>query len=734
MLAWLSPDARSAGKPGSRRWLLLSAALCALAACAPKGPPAAASHGPGWVDLARAQQPQDGEWPINGRTFGGEHFSPLSTIDAGNVSRLGFAWEFKDFVVRGRTHRGMEANPVMVDGVLYFPGPWGAVYAVDARTGKSLWTYDPQPDGQAGRLACCDVINRGVAVWQGKVYVGALDGTLVAIDAKTGKPVWKADTITDRHFSYTLTGSPQIAGDNVLIGNAGADMGARGYISAYNLETGKLAWRFYAAPGDPAKGADETPDVTLARKTWSKDTRWQFGAGGNDWDGIAYDPKLGLAYFGFGNGSPHLSSLRNPGGGDDLYTDSIVAVDVKTGRMKWYYQQTPGDSWDYDSCSPMVLTDLKIGGRVRQVLMQAPKNGFFYVLDRATGELLKADPYTLVTWANGVDMKTGRPRVVADADYSKGPSITSPSVAGGHAWQPMAWNGQSGLMYLPVYEAAMKNIATPLDHFVPGALNQQHGGEFPPFTSAEDRKLLKHQPQVLDSRLTAWDPVAGKVAWQSDPLPFISSGVLATAGGLVFEGSTDGVLSVYDAKTGKVLKRIDTGTAVMAAPMTYALDGVQYVAVLAGYGGPQGGAYADLAPSKHQNYERLLVFKLDGAPTPLPPPAVRPDPQPTPAPIPAAPATLARGQSLFLEHCSRCHLVGGAFGEYPDLWNMSAGTLAAFQGIVRGGAFKYAGMGDFSDVLSVSDADAIKAFIVDDEIKKRSQGAAAGAHSRVQNH
>lgn len=707
---------------------LAMAVLSLLAACAPS-PESRPAHGPGWVDLQRVRDAKDGEWLLNGRSFGGEHFSPLAMIDAGNVGRLGFAWEFKDFVVRGRSHRALEANPVMVDGRLYFPGPWGVVYALDARTGKTLWTYDPQADGEAGRLSCCDVVNRGVVVWKGKVYVGSTDGWLVALDADTGKPVWKTDTIVDRHFTYTITGAPMVAGDNILIGNAGADMGARGYVGAYNLDTGKLAWRFWAVPGDPAKGPDETPDVALARKTWPAGARWQFGGGGNDWDAIAYDPGLGLAYLGFGNGSPHPSQLRSPGGGDDLYTDSIVAVDVKTGRMKWHYQETPGDSWDYDACSPMVLADLKIGGQTRQVLMQAPKNGFFYVLDRRTGELLKADAYTKVTWADGVDLKTGRPHVI-DAGYVGAPKTTSPSAAGGHAWQPMAWDAKAGLVYLPVYEAAMNNVADPLARFVPGAINQQHEGSFSP--NGSDDGPAKG---ALISRLTAWDPVAGKAVWRSGPLPFISGGVLATAGGLVFEGSTDGVLTVYEASSGKVLKRIDTGTAIMAAPMTYAIDGVQYVAVLGGFGGPQGGFYAPgLAPSKHQNSERLMVFRLDGGPTPLPPAAVHPERQPTPGPIPASPATLARGASLYKELCARCHVAGGAFGEYPDLWNMPPGTLAAFQQIVHGGAFRYAGMGDFSDVLSISDVDAIKAFIVHDEISKRRSGQAAGAHFQVQTH
>ncbi len=321
------------------------------------------------------------------------------------------------------------------------------------------------------------------------------------------------------------------------------------------------------------------------------------------------------------------------------------------------------------------------------------------------------------------------------ADYSKRPSIASPSVSGGHAWQPMSFSPRTGLVYFPVYETPFKSISHPLPKFIPGALNQMQDGQFPPFTSSEDLKMLGGESQAHDARLMAWDPLTAKPVWKSDPLPFISGGALSTAGDIVVEGSTDGVLSVYDAKTGKVLKRIETGTAIMAAPITYMLDNVQYIAVLAGFGGPeQGFFFPDRAPYRYQNFERLMVFKLDGAPTPLPPPAQRPERQPTPAPIQATPAAVAKGEGLYKDLCQRCHVVGGAFGAFPDLWNMSPATLQSFESIVHGGAYKYAGMGDFSDVLTLDDVAAIKAFIVNDEVKKRGAGQVAGAHSNVQYH
>lgn len=678
---------------------------------------------------APAAPPAGHDWPLLGRTVDGDHDSPLRQINRATVGRLGFAWELRDFVVRGRTHRGLEATPLLVDGVLYFSGPWGVAYAVDARTGRSLWTYDPGADGQYARVTCCDVVNRGVAVWKGRVYTASLDGYLVALDARSGKLLWKADTFVDRHWNYSSTGAPCIAGDNILIGNAGGEFGARGYVSAYNAVTGRLAWRFWAVPGDPSKGPDETPDVTRARKTWAPDTRWSLGLGGGPWDGMAYDPRLHLAYVGLGNGAPQPRWLRGRNTGDDLYLASIVALDAKTGRLRWYYQETPGDSWDYDATAPLVLAELPWKGRVRRVLMQASKNGIFYVLDRITGQLLAARPFTTVNWTSGIDLATGRPKLTAHADYSHHPRIIWPSGAGGHGWEPMAYSPETHLVYVPVYDAPMRYTSESHGHFAPGEMNAGQVGQFPPFTAPGDRQELAGQPAVrLEGRLEAWDPVTGHAVWTTPPLTFINGGTLATAGGLVFQGTTDGAFSAYDANTGRLLKRIETGTAIMAAPITYELDGVQYIAVLAGAGGPQAVQWApDVAAAHYQNFERLLVFKLGGGAAPLPPPVTPPVRQPLPHAIPADAATLAHGSALFEAHCQRCHALGGGFGAYPDLWNLSGQTLAAFDAIVLHGAYRYAGMADFSGTLSASDAAAIKAFIVDDRLTEATRKAGAPA-------
>ncbi|HEX3665015.1 MAG TPA: PQQ-dependent dehydrogenase, methanol/ethanol family [Rhizomicrobium sp.] len=676
---------------------------------------------PAMIDAARVAGQRPQEWLLDGRDFANAYFSPLKEINESNASRLGFAWESRDFISRGGIHHGMESNPVFIDGVLYFSGPWGNAYAVNARSGKRLWSYDNHADGQYARKACCDVVNRGVAVWKGKVYVASLDGWLAAINAQTGHLVWRSDTIVDRHFNTTVDGAPHIAGDNILIGNAGADMGSRGYVSAYNSETGKLAWRFWAVPGDPRKGSDETPEVTFARQTWANNTRWDLGGGGNPWDSIVYDPQAGLAYLGIGNGGPLPRWLRSAGGGNNLFLSSIVAVDAKTGRMKWYYQETPGDSWDYTATAPIVLADLLWKGRLRRVLMQAPKNGIFYVLDRETGELLGATPYTTVNWTSGIDPGTGRPHLTAHADYSARPEIIWPGSAGGHGWQPMSYDPDTGLVYLPVYDAPTKYRITGAPQFLPGGFNNGVVGSYPPYVTRQDQRDLVGQPAPrMEGRLKAWNPRTGKALWVSPPLPFLVGGALSTAAGLVFEGTEDGNLSVYRAKDGKLLKRIPTGTAIMAAPMSYMLDSVQYVAVLAGAGGPQNTSWSSHnIASRYENFERLLVFKLDGGRVPLPPP-IRPlTPEPIPRRIDTDAQTIAQGRSLFEQQCARCHQEGGGRGAYPDLWNMPKAIADGFDDIVYRGALRYFGMGDFSDSLSKSDVVAIKAFIVDDEIDRR---------------
>jgi quinohemoprotein ethanol dehydrogenase len=671
-----------------------------------------------------------GDWPRPGRDLGDSYYSPLEGIDSDNAGELGLAFEFTDFNIRGRTHYALQSTPVMQDGTLYFSGPWGEAYAVDARTGEKRWMFDTEADGQYARNGCCGVLNRGVALADGKVFVGSFDGHLFAIDAKTGAKVWSVDTLVDRHWNYASNGAPQIAGDLVIIGNAGGDMGSRGYVSAYEIKTGKLAWRFWIVPGDPAAGPDESPDVTAARKTWADDSRWDLGLGGNAWGGIAYDPETGTAFVGTGNGGPHPAWLRSKSGQvmDNLYLSSIVALDAKTGRVKWHYQQIPGESWDFAATAPMVLADFELGGKTRKVLMQAPKNGVFYVLDRDTGELLRANAFTRINWTTGVDLKTGRPAINPEVDYRDGPKLVWPSAAGGHGWSPMAFSPRTGLVYVPTYDAGMKLQSGRQAPFVPGANNQATFGSFPPFT---DEDLGGREQSKFEGRLTAWDPVAGKARWTAGPLTFLTGGTMV-AGDLVFQGSASGYLDAYDAASGKRVAHVFIGTVITAAPMTYQLDGVQYLAVLAGAGGPQGGFFGpDVVASQYENYQRLVVLKVGGGTIPLPSKRVAVAPPPLPKPIAASAAQLKRGEQLFLDTCSRCHAVGGARAVYPNLWLMPQSTVDAFDKIVGDGALAYGGMAGFGDILSKADIAALKAYLVADTIARR-KGLVASPKVRQQ--
>lgn len=678
---------------------------------------------PAWHDTHSADGPglpahsAPSEWTLHGHSFDEQRHSPLTRINVATADRLGLAWTFDDFVVRGRTHRGTQATPLMHDGVLYFTGPWSVVYAIDARTGARRWTYDPEVEGAWARRTCCDAVNRGVALWKGTIYVGTLDGWLVALDAATGKLRWRIDTLIDRTRSYSITGAPRVAGDNIVIGNGGAELGVRGYVSAYDATTGRLSWRFYTVPG---AGRDEHPEVAVARKTWSQNARWEFGGGGTVWDSMTYDPELGLLYVGVGNGGPWSSWVRNGGERqDNLFLSSIVALNAKTGRMVWYYQTTPGDSWDYTATQNMILADLRVGGRPRKVLMQAPKNGFFYVLDRTSGKLLSAEKFTTVTWARQVDLKSGKPEVSDSALYGKSPKIVWPATAGGHNWQPMAFSPQTRLVYIPTLEMPMKFSQEPGPaRYVPGTYNTETDTA-PPDPVADAALMETVAPFVMQSVLKAWDPLAGKAVWQSAPMPWWSGGVLTTAGGLVIQGAADGVLTVYEATTGRVLKRIETGLAIMAPPMTYAIDGEQYIVVLAGIGGAMSVRHLPgFAALEYENQERLFAFRLDGGPTPLPKRLVEKPHYAAPENLPTDPQTLAQGKALYERFCARCHAPRNAPNNFPDLWNMSPGTYESFDAIVLQGAMSQAGMASFADVLSKQDALAIRAFIAADQRAK----------------
>ncbi len=674
---------------------------------------------PAQIDRARLLDADDepGQWLASGRDWRGTYYSPLTQIDAGSVGRVGLAWTY-DL----GTRRGQEATPVVVDGTMYTSGNWGRVYALDARTGAERWTFVPEVDGQYGRYACCDVVNRGVAVWKGRVYVAALDGWLYALDARNGEVLWRSDSFVDRKRPATVTGAPQVAGDVVVIGQGGADFAdSRGYISAFDLATGKLKWRFFTVPGDP-RHPPESPEMEQAAATWSRDSLWETGGGGTPWDAMAYDPQLDLLYVGTGNAAPFSWWDRSPGGGDNLYLASILAIRPKTGKLVWHYQTVPGERWDYTATQKMILADLGIGGRQRKVLMQAPKNGFFYVLDRATGELLSAKPYAPVNWASGIDPKSGRPVLTGEADYRDGPALVYPAASGAHNWQPMAFNPGTGLVYIPVIEGAMifakgydpagRSLADKWNVNAVFIEDYPRDGVpslgLPPLAEVLKGRRYPARRAVL----RAWDPVRARTVWEASEPEFWQGGVMTTAGGLVIQGRSDGMLVFRDASSGKLLHRLDTGFSIMAAPMSYEIDGVQYVAVMAGYGGAAGWAFPPgSAAYKYGNENHILVFRLDGTTMPARK-AVAVPPFAAPPRQFGTSRDIALGERLFAAHCARCH-ANTDRSLLPDLRRMAPGTHDAFEAIVLGGALSANGMGRFDDILTRADTRAIHAYLID---------------------
>jgi quinohemoprotein ethanol dehydrogenase len=655
--------------------------------------------------MIRADQ-EPGNWMSYGRTYSEQRFSPLKQINEQNVGKLGLAW-YLDI----DTRRGQEATPLVVDGVMYFSTAWSRVIAAKAATGEKIWSYDPKVPPEWAINACCDVVNRGVAVWQGKVFVGTLDGRLVALDAATGKPVWETLTI-DRNYRYTITGAPRVAKGKVLIGNGGAEFGVRGYVSAYDADTGKLVWRFYTVPGDPAKPF-ESPILEKAAKTWTGEW-WKIGGGGTVWDSIVYDPELDLVYVGTGNGTPWSPRARSPQGGDNLFTSSIVALKAETGEYVWHYQEVPTDAWDFDSAESIILADFTIGQSIQKVLLHAPKDGFFYVLNRATGELISAKPYTAVTWASGIDLKTGRPIENTQARYEKESegSPVSPGPLGGHSWHSMSYSPMTHLAYISVQDAGFFYKAD--EHFEPRTLSFNHGIDFVAAGMPQKPEVKKSILDSIKGHLSAWDPAQQKEVWRVDRASPVNGGVLSSAGNLVFEGTAQGNLEAYRADTGEKLWSAETQSGVVAAPVSYTVDGEQYVAVLVGWGGvfPLVTGEVALKSGRTQNISRMLAFKLGGE-AKLPTLQEISQRELKPLRPTAASATVRRGEGLYQQYCSMCHGdVAVSGGVLPDLRYSS--TLASDQwfDVVLRGTLKDFGMVSFSKELSQEDAASIRAYVI----------------------
>ncbi|MEZ5709958.1 MAG: PQQ-dependent dehydrogenase, methanol/ethanol family [Blastomonas sp.] len=663
----------------------------------------AASGQPASVDHKRlsgaANEP--GQWMAPGRTYGEDRFSPLDQINDGNVSQMGLAW-YVDLPV----DRGVEASPLMIDGVLYNIEPWNVTTAYDAKTGAELWRYDPEVDRDKGRHACCDIVTRGLAAWNGKIIIATLDGRVIALDARSGTPVWSVQTF-DPVWPYTITGAPRVFDGKVVIGNAGAEGAARGYVTAYDAETGKQLWRFYTVPGNPADGFDSKA-MEMAAKTWNGDW-WNRGGGGTVWDSIVFDPELDLVYIGVGNGGPWVREYRSPGGGDNLFLSSIVALKADSGEYAWHYQTTPGDEWDYTATQPMILTELELKGKTRKVLMQAPKNGFFYILDRATGELLSAEPYVAMSWASGIDWETGRPIINPEARYGVVPVILTPGPGGGHNWHPMAYSPQTGLVYFPVTEMYMAYSANPDFKQTPGNMSQLGIG-YSGFDLSR-KAAADYAAKNNKTWLTAWDPVAQKERWRVPYPQRGSGGLLATAGNLVFHGTVNGTFAAYRADNGEKVWEMPVQQVPIAGAISYMIDGEQYIAVNAGWGG--GLAHSTTAKSLGfplSKSPRLLVFKLGGTAA-LPPVEGNGPELVRPEDTGADAATIARGEKLYGDYCSACH-GDQARGGIKDLRKMTPATRAEFIDIVLGGSRREKGMASFSDLISPDDADAVNAYLV----------------------
>jgi quinohemoprotein ethanol dehydrogenase len=674
------------------------------AAVTPSGPPPRSAAA---VDSARltAADAEAGNWMSTGRTYGEQHFSPLQKIDAGNVKQLGLAWSYD----LDTAHRGQEATPLVIDGVMYVTSAWSKVFALNAKTGAPLWTYDPKVPGKAAVNACCDVVNRGAAAWKGRIYSGTLDGRLIALDAATGKLAWEIMTVPQGQ-RYTITGAPRVVKGMVLIGNGGGENGMRGYVTAYDADTGKQIWRFYTVPGDPSQPF-ESAALEKAAKTW-KGEWWKLGGGGPVWDAIVYDPTLDLVYVGVGNGAPWN---RGKIGGDALYLSSIVALRADTGEYVWHYQTTPHDEWDFDSCSPLILADLRIDGTNRAVLVQAPKNGFLYVLDRATGELLAADPYTETTWAKRVDLRTGRPVIEKGANYGESgkPFVSKPGPGGGHSWQPMSFSTQTALLYFPVTDVAFP--------FVPEKNASHHdlawntGVDFNAGSLPQDPKIKAQILGSLRGHLAAWDPVAKKEVWRAELGSPWNGGVVSTAGNLVFQGTAMGEFVAYRADTGVRLWSAETQAGVLAAPISYEVDGDQYVAVEVGWGGAFGLAAGELALKSHNgsNLPRILAFKLGATATLAALPAAAPGVLDPPADT-ATPSTVTAGKKLYHTYCSNCHGDSAtSSGVLPDLrYSSVINDAHAMDIIVRQGSLQAKGMVAFKDEVSPQALEQIRAYVI----------------------
>jgi quinohemoprotein ethanol dehydrogenase len=679
----------------------------------------------GDVDDARiiaAARTEPGSWLSYGQDYKEQRFSKLTQITRDNVKDLGLAWTR----TIGDSIQRMQGTPLVVDGVMYVTNGWSVVYALDAVTGAEIWSFDPKTDRTFMRLACCGPAhNRGVAVYKGRVYFGTFDGRLLALDAATGEQVWEVDTWHPTALGrFNVTGAPRAAAGKIFIGQGSSESGhRRGYVTAYDADSGEIAWRFYLVPGDPSQPF-EHPEMEMAAKTWGGEW-WKFGGGGTAWNSLVYDEELNSLYIGVGNGAPWPRNIRSPGGTDDLFLSTIVAVDVNTGRMKWYYQTVPGDNWDFSSAMDMSLDEMEVDGKRRKVLLQAPKNGFFYVIDRESGELLRAHPYTDgITWATHVDMATGRPVENPKVKYEEDPQWILPANAGAHNWEPQSWDAAQGLMYFYYHDFA--NFYSLDETFVKtGKYTIRERGLSLGWGEGEYRSQLeaKAAPRPESKGfIGAFDPLTGQYKWRHQLDAVFNGGVLATTTGVLFQGEGTGQFVARNTDTGEPIWRYDAMGYFTSSLISYQIDGTQYVATMV-----SGNRDIELGGT-------LLVFKLGGdqvlVTTAQPNMAIPEQPE-----ITALPDTVSLGNTLYHTNCANCHRGIGVIANEegavaPDLRRMTREVHDTWDAIVLGGSRTDKGMLGFADTLDKAQTDAVRTFLITEANKIRNWQKAREAEAQ----